>query len=177
MIKKQIQKPVADTADYTKTALWCNTNKAVIEDKGDFYEVVALPEQTLEEVRAAKLAELVTVFEKASKTAHCLSSVGFEINADDTAARNISNLIVALEETDRETVYFCAYDNTFHAVTLPQLRAMRLEIIDNAEAIYQMKWILRNQINGAETIEELGAIAITFEMVGREEGESDGQTA
>ena len=177
MIGKKIQKPVTDAADYTKTALWCNANKAMIEDKGDFYEVVALPEQTLEEVRATKLAELNGAFITASETAHCMSSAGFEINADDTAARNISNLIVALEETDRETVYFCAYDNTFHAVTLPQLRAMRLEIIDNAEAIYQMKWIWRNRINAAETIEELDAIAITFEMVGREEGESDGQAA
>ena len=144
---------------------------------GKWYLTGHAPKKPLEEVRAAKLAELNAAFITASETAHCMSSAGCEINADDTAARNISNLIVALEETDRETVYFCAYDNTFHAVTLPQLRAMRLEIIDNAEAIYQMKWIWRDRINAAETIEELDAIAITFEMVGREEGESDGQTA
>ena len=58
MIGKQIQKPVQDWSDYTKTALWCNANKAMIEDKGDWYEVIALPEQTLEEARAAKLTEI-----------------------------------------------------------------------------------------------------------------------
>lgn len=41
MIGKQIQKPVQDWDDYRDTAVWCNANKAVIEDKGDYYEVVA----------------------------------------------------------------------------------------------------------------------------------------
>lgn len=60
MIRKQIQKPVADSSDYTATALWCNANKAMIEDKGDYYEVVAIvePELTLEDVKAAKLGEI-----------------------------------------------------------------------------------------------------------------------
>lgn len=59
MIGKKIQKPVADT-DYTKTALWCNANKAMIEDKCDYYEVVAIvePELTLADVKAAKVAEI-----------------------------------------------------------------------------------------------------------------------
>ncbi|ARQ46664.1 DUF4376 domain-containing protein [Oxalobacter formigenes] len=118
---------------------------------------------TFEEAKAAKLAELNTAFTTAAETAHCTSSAGFEINADKTAARNISNLIVALEETDRETVHFCAYDNTFHTVNLPQLKTMRLEVIDHAEALYQMKWGLRNRIYAAETPGALEAIVITFE--------------
>lgn len=60
MIGKQIQKPVQDWNEYTEAALWCNSNNAMIEDKGDYYEVVAIvePELTLEEVKAAKLAEI-----------------------------------------------------------------------------------------------------------------------
>ena len=58
MIGQKITKPVSNWNDYTKAALWCNANKAMIEDKGDWYEVVALPEQTLEEARAAKLSEI-----------------------------------------------------------------------------------------------------------------------
>lgn len=58
MIGTQIQKPVKNYEKYTEAALWCNANKAMIEDKGDYYEVVALPEATLEEVRDAKLAEI-----------------------------------------------------------------------------------------------------------------------
>ena len=58
MIGTRIQKPVKDTGKYTEAALWCNANQAMIEDKGDHYEVVALPEATIEEVREAKLAEI-----------------------------------------------------------------------------------------------------------------------
>ena len=49
MIGKQIQQPVQSWNEYTKTVLWCNDNKAMIEDKCDWYEVVALPEETLDE--------------------------------------------------------------------------------------------------------------------------------
>lgn len=36
----------SDIASYTKTAVWCNANNAHIEDSGEYYEVVANPEQT-----------------------------------------------------------------------------------------------------------------------------------
>lgn len=36
----------SDMASYTKTAIWCNANNAHIEDSGEYYEVVANPEQT-----------------------------------------------------------------------------------------------------------------------------------
>ena len=31
----------SDMAKYTKTAVWCNANNAHIEDKGEYYEVLA----------------------------------------------------------------------------------------------------------------------------------------
>jgi len=46
---------------YAEAARWCNeTQQGRIEDMGDFYEVVAIvvPEVTLEEAKAAKLAEI-----------------------------------------------------------------------------------------------------------------------
>lgn len=36
----------SDIANYTKTAVWCNANNAHIDDKCEYYEVVANPEQT-----------------------------------------------------------------------------------------------------------------------------------
>ena len=144
---------------------------------GNWYEKGHAPQKPLEEAKAEKLAELNAAFTKASETAHCLSSLGFEINADETANRNISSLIIALEATGQQTALFCAWDNTFHEVTLSQLKTMQLEIIVNAQAIYQQKWVLIRQINSSETIEELNAIEITFETIAQEEGEGNGQTA
>ena len=136
---------------------------------GKWYLTGHAPKKPLEEVRAAKLAELNAAFIEASQTAHCRSSAGFEINADDTAARNILNLIIAVEATGQETVHFCSYDNVFHEIGLAELKAMQLEIIINAQSIYQRKWLLREQINAVETVEELDAIVITFGEVVDEE--------
>ena len=69
MIGTRIVKPVENYEKYTEAALWCNANKAMIEDKGEWYEVVALPEQTLEEARAAKLAEINGACDSILKTA------------------------------------------------------------------------------------------------------------
>ena len=37
---------------YAEVAAWCNVNNAMIEDKGDYYEVVAIPAPTTEELAA-----------------------------------------------------------------------------------------------------------------------------
>lgn len=121
------------------------------------------PVPSLEKARAAKLAELNAAFTTASETARCLSSSGFEINADETANRNISSLIIAMEATGEKTVRFCAFDNRFHDVTLMQLKTMQLEIIANAQTIYQMKWKMRERIDNAQHIEELDAIVMDFD--------------
>lgn len=175
MIGKQIQKPVVDTAGYTATALWCNANKAMIEDKGDCYEVVALPEQTLEEVKAAKLAELNAAFTTASETAHFMSSAGFKINADETANRNIEGLVLVLKP--EESTLFRAYDNSFHEVTKEQLETMRKEIVVNSQRLYGIKWQIESAIDATQKVDDLNAIDITFETTDREEGGDDEQTA
>ena len=130
---------------------------------GNWYLSGHAPVQPLEEARAAKLAEINAAFTTASETARCLSSSGFEINADETANRNISSLIIAMEATGDETVRFCAFDNRFHDVTLMQLKTMQLEIIANAQTIYQMKWKMRERIDNAQHIEELDAIVMDFD--------------
>ena len=47
---------------YTQAARWCNeSQRARIEDKGDFYEVVAIPvppEPTLDELKTQKKDEI-----------------------------------------------------------------------------------------------------------------------
>ena len=125
---------------------------------GNWYEKGQAPQRPLEEARAAKLAELNAAFESASKEAHCRSSLGFDIDADETANRNVTSLLVALEATGEQTVPFCAYDNTFHEVTPDQLKTLQLEIIAHARTLYARKWALREAIAAAETVKELEVI-------------------
>lgn len=47
-----------DMSKYTDYAIWCNQNNATIEDKGEYYEVVAIPAPALDKLKAEKLAEV-----------------------------------------------------------------------------------------------------------------------
>lgn len=54
MIGTKFYKGKYKTADYVRAAQWCNANNATIEDKGEYYEVVAIPEPeppTLDELK------------------------------------------------------------------------------------------------------------------------------
>ena len=53
--KKLYKNNKDDMAQYTATAIWCNTNNAHIEDKGSYYEVCenVIPEPTTDEKNAA----------------------------------------------------------------------------------------------------------------------------
>ena len=114
---------------------------------------------TLEEARTEKLAELEAAFDTASHKAHCTSSVGFEIDADETANRNIEGLVLVMQP--EETTLFRAYDNTFHEVTREQLETMRKEIVVNSQYLYQAKWTMEARIKAAETTEALKIIVVT----------------
>ena len=126
---------------------------------GAWYEKGHAPQRPLEEARTEKLAELEAAFNTASHKAHCTSSVGFEIDADEIANRNIEGLVLVMQP--EETTLFRAYDNTFHEVTREQLETMRKEIVVNSQYLYQAKWTMEARIRAAETAEALKIIVVT----------------
>ena len=126
---------------------------------GTWYEKGHAPQRPLEEARTEKLAELERAFNTASHKAHCTSSVGFEIDADEIANRNIEGLVLVMQP--EETTLFRAYDNTFHEVTREQLETMRKEIVVNSQYLYQAKWTTEAHIRAAETAEALKIIVVT----------------
>ena len=142
---------------------------------GNWYEKGHAPQKPLEEARAAKLTELNTAFTSASETAHCMSSAGFEINADEIANRNIEGLVLVLNEG--ESTLFRDWDNRFHEVKKEQLETMRKEIVVNSQRLYQTKWQIEAGIEAAETVDELDAIDIVFETLAQTDGGSNEQTA
>ena len=149
---------------------WKETDIAPYEDSeieqgydGAWYEKGHAPQRPLEEYRAEKLAELETAFIRASQEAHCMSSVEFEIDADEIANRNIEGLVLVMQPG--QTTLFRAYDNTFHEVTREQLETMRKEIVVNSQYLYQAKWTMEAQIQAAETAETLEAIVVTTDSL------------
>ena len=61
MLNEKIYKPIQSQAQrdqYSALAKWCNENNAHLEDKGDYYEVIANPVPSIEELKERKLAQV-----------------------------------------------------------------------------------------------------------------------
>lgn len=119
----------------------------------------------LDESKGVKLEALHKAWLQAEAEGVVQSSAGFPIDATERANRDVTGLITAMEASGTENTMFCAADNTFHNVTLKQLQAMRLEIIQHAQALYARKWELRTAIGQAQSFDALNAVAISFEGV------------
>ena len=130
---------------------------------GVWYEKGHAPKIPLVEAKTEKLTMLEAAFNIASQEAHCTSSAGFEIDADEIANRNIEGLVLVMRP--EETILFRAYDNTFHEVTREQLEVMRKEIVINSQYLYQAKWTFEAQIMQAQTAQAVADIDISADTI------------
>ncbi len=121
--------------------------------------------EILADARARKLRELSERFAHAEKYAHFASSLGFEVDANERANRDVQGLVTMLEATGQTETMYCDYGNVMHRVTLEQLGTLQLEIILHGQMIYAHKWQLRSAIEAASTLEELAAIEIGFDAL------------
>ena len=130
------------------------------------FQIVEKPEPTLDELKAAKLLKLDTVFlswyeDKATVT----TSLGFVADSDNRAMMDVSGLVTTLEAQSvesRSTVTFMDANNQPHLLSLEQLKMVQLEIVQNGQSAYQQKWALRTAIKEAQNKEDLEAIEIKF---------------
>lgn len=130
---------------------------------GSYYLKGYAPIQNIDELKSDKLAELSTKassFEQTeNKEMYIISSLGYKVNADPKALRNIEVLI------ELGVTQFRNYDNENVEVTTDNLKTIKSEIGINSVKLYQQKWAMQDLINKAETIEELNSIEIKFTMM------------
>ena len=159
-----------DDEDYSNKAEWCNNNGCYIEEiehKDDGtrqFQIKKPKEPTLEELREQKLKDLsskASRFEQTeNKDMFITSSLGFRVNADPKAKRNIDTLIELQVQTFRD------YDNVTHTdITVQDLETIKREISLNAVNLYKQKWAYADQIKACESIEELDRIDLNFTML------------
>ena len=119
-------------------------------------------EDKFNEAKQNKLSELRNAVASAFKTAGVKSSLGFKIDANEDAVRNLNGLV----DIGHNDVSFCDYDNVIHEhITAEQVKTMRNEVLLNGQNLYAQKWTIRQQINEAESIEALNNIQIEFTML------------
>lgn len=145
-----------------EAAGWCNTHNAYIQEIPTGYQIIAIPGPTPEGVRAKKLRELSQKHHEAEEIGVIQSSLGFPIDANERANRDVSGLISQMEMTSVDKTQFCDANNDFQEVTLDNLKTMQLELIQYAQSLYATKWQLRAAIEAAKTVDELNAIDIKF---------------
>ena len=121
------------------------------------------PEEMLAGAKATRLALLSERFAVAEREGHFLSSLGFEVDANETANRNVTGLVTMLEATGEKETVFCDYGNVMRHVTLGQLQSLQLELIAYGRMLYARKWELREAVNAAQTPEAVAAIEINFD--------------
>ena len=111
--------------------------------------------------QARALVQLNDDFETIKERSHIKSSLGFTADANQTANENVTGLLVTIGDG---TAQFCDYYNQFHEVNKADLETLQNEIIQNAQSLYQQKWVYRTQIENCTDNEGLDAVleAINF---------------
>lgn len=128
--QEEYDNPASNTmTKYCEAAQWCNANHAVIEDKGEYYEIVALPEPTAEELAAAELKQAKV--ERAEAVANITVEVdGMVFDGDETAQERMARTVTAATATGAsmdDTTTWVLHDNTVAQVSIRQLAtALRL---------------------------------------------------
>lgn len=156
--------------EYTERANFCNENGYYIEEiepleDGTRQFTIKEPYMpSLEEIKAHKLAKLSSLSSELEQTENknmvVTSSLGFRVNADPKAKRNIDTLI------ELEISTFRDYDNEDHLdMTTDNLKTIKKEISMNAVNLYNQKWVMEEEIKSLKTVEEVNNYRITFEML------------
>lgn len=131
MIGTKFAKPLVDLDGYSKAAQWCNEQgNATIEDKGDYYEVVKIPDPTPEELEKQQLESAKA--ERAEAVSKIIVEVdNMKFDGDETAQTRMGRTIAAAValgvDIDTYTQTWVLADNTVATPTIKQLaQALKL---------------------------------------------------
>ena len=119
---------------YLECANWSNENKAYIEDKGDYYEVVAIPEPTPEEIAEQIQKQLTDAVQ------HVLDAKAQELNYDNCLSV-CSYIETGVAKFDAEGKAFRAWRSAVWAKgyeILAQVQAGQRGIPTEAELIAEL---------------------------------------
>lgn len=122
------------------------------------------PVKGLDLVKAETLNEISAIadaFEQMKcDTMFVTSSLGFRVNADRRSLQNIENMI-----TLGESQQFKDYDNTFHYLSVDELKIIANEIIINGLNLYSQKFTMQQAVTSATEVEAIANLDLTFNMM------------
>lgn len=130
----------------------------ITREKEEYFNSLSLDD--FKELKLSELKTLSSMFERTENpNMFVRSSLGFRVNADPKAIRNIDVLIYLNTKTFRD------YDNIDRTVSETDLQVIKREISLNALNLYQQKWNFESQIKNSENIDDLKDFKFSFEML------------
>ena len=152
--------PDTETPDFH--ARWVHTPADSKDNVSEDGISIAL---TLTEMKGFKLMQVKNATEgfdskRKDPSMFFKSSLGFNVDGDARSRDNLDGL----KAIGIEPVTFRDHDNIDHSLTLANLELLIKEANMNRTQLYQQKWKLQAQIDGAKSIKELRAIEIVFRM-------------
>lgn len=144
-----------DMSNYTDLANWCNENNATIEDKGDFYEVVAIPAPSLDELKQVKINEFK--FKRDTEEVKPIAYNGNLFDFDDKARDRINSAIIALDVSKGQIAWTTA-DNTEVMVNADDLRGVIAAVAMRSNELHVKYRELKEQVEACTAKEQLEKI-------------------
>lgn len=142
---------------YSAAAEWCNRNNAYIEDKGKYYEVVAIPPLDLETVKRSKIAHLKLI--RDTKELEPVIYDGSSFDFDSKSYERITAAIYALESRGTgATINWTLADNGSTPVTANGLRGVIAAAAMRSNALHTQYRLLKATVTEAETAEDVQKI-------------------
>jgi hypothetical protein len=126
----------------------------------DWWDIA--PPPSLEEVRAAKLAEISAAYNTFDATGTVGTSAGYPIQIGQAHVSKLDGAIRFAEMAGASEIYITDADNVTHyGVGLADAKGVLMEQMGAALAAHLKKQNLRAQIEAATTIEQVNAISWT----------------
>lgn len=150
-----------DENQYLVCSAWCNQNNATIVDQGDYYEVVALPAPTLDQLKANALAKAQQTFAVHRDAIRWVNGYGF-----DCAPEDITNfmaaytpLLVAGGGSTQYKVWITEDTKGIVTLTLDDMTNVYHSVRKSQLAAYAWYETVKAQIAASQTAEELQEVA------------------
>lgn len=160
MLGTSFKKPVEDWNAYAEAADWCNRNAARIVEYSDRYEVEAMPEKTLDELKAQKKQDIAAARFAAETAGTTVNGILLDTGRDSQALITGAALAAVI---DSEYSLNWKTESGFIHLTAPKIIAVAQAVRAHVQTCFDREGELVAQVDAAQTAEELDAIEITFE--------------
>lgn len=160
MIGTKFYKDNYDLEDYAKAAEWCNTTQqGMIEDKGEYYEVVEIPPPSLEEAKTIKISELKGI--RDTKEVEPVQTDKGLFDYDDKSRDRLAIARQALTDAGGGEIVWTTADNQRVSMGIADFAAINGAAAVRSNALHVKYNELKESVKKAKTAEEVNAIQWT----------------